>query len=161
MCVTFNKCSTCCWLESLSSGSLSNTWKIHFQATSNCIVQMTCSVWNCFAIIPNQPYYHTPSTFFGLAFPWVVDTQFIKQVKCVMVLTHTGNFIHNSLELAQLKVSIGTPTLESSYDDYRCLLTFCWIKVLWKNLWLHKVLWNPDQILPNSNMKGIPSLWNI
>jgi hypothetical protein len=78
-----------------------------------------------------------------------------------MVTTHTGNFIHNSLELTQLKVSIGTPILESSYDDYRYLLMFCWIKVLWKNLWLHKVFWNPDQILPNSNVKGIPSLWNI
>ena len=28
-----------------------------------------------------KPYCHAPSTFFGLAFPWVVDTQFMEQVK--------------------------------------------------------------------------------
>jgi hypothetical protein len=51
----------------------------------------------------------------------VVDTQFIEQVKWVLVhgavMTHTGQFFCTSLELAQLEVGIGIPILESSYDD--------------------------------------------
>ena len=71
------------------------------------------------------------------------------------VPTHTGQFFHVSLEQAQLKVGISTPILESSYDDYGCLLTFCWIKVLWECLWIYKVtLHNPDQILPKLQWEG-------
>ena len=106
-----------------------------------------------------KPFCHAPSAFFGLAFPQVVNTQFTEQVKWVLVhgalLTHTGQFFCVSLEQAQLEVYIGTPILESSYDDYGCLLTFCWIKVLWECLWIHKVtLCNPDQILPKLQQEG-------
>jgi hypothetical protein len=90
----------------------------------------------------------------------VVDTQFIEQVKQVLVhgavMTHTGQFFHTSLELAQLEVRICTPILEASYNNFGCLLTFCWIKVLWENLWwIHKVsLHDPDQILPKLQREG-------
>jgi hypothetical protein len=73
---------------------------------------------------------------------------------CV-VMTHTGHFFCTLLKLAQLEVGLGTPILESSYDDFKCLLTFCWIKILWENLWIHKVsLQDPDQILPKVQLDG-------
>jgi hypothetical protein len=89
----------------------------------------------------------------------VVETQFIEQVKQVLVhgavMTHTGKFFCTSFELAQLEVGIGTPILESSYNDFWGLLTFCWIKVLWENLWIHKVSFrDPEQILPKLQREG-------
>jgi hypothetical protein len=72
-------------------------------------------------------YHHAPFTFFGLTLPQVIDTQFIEQVKRVLVHgalpTHTGNYFNISLEQAQLE--IGSKILESNYDDYGFLLTFC------------------------------------
>jgi len=104
-------------------------------------------------------YRHAPLTFFGLTLPTVIDTQFIEQVKKVLVHgalpTHTGRYFNISLEQAQLEVGIGTPILEASYDDYGFLLTFCWVKVLWEFLWLHRVtLYNPEQILPKLQRQG-------
>jgi hypothetical protein len=73
--------------------------------------------------------------------PQVTDTQFIEQVKRVLVHgalpTHTGIYFNISLEQAQLEVGIGSPLLEANYDDYGFLLTFCWVKVLWQFLSMH------------------------
>jgi hypothetical protein len=86
-------------------------------------------------------YRHAPFTFFGLTLPQVMDTQFIEQVKLVLVHgalpTHTSIYFNISLEQAQLEVGIGSPLLEANYDDYGFLLTFCWVKVLWQCLWMH------------------------
>jgi hypothetical protein len=86
-------------------------------------------------------YRHAPFTFFGLTLPQVTDTQFIEQVKRVLVHralpTHTSIYFNISLEQAQLEVGIGSPLLEANYDDYGFLLTFCWVKVLWQFLWMH------------------------
>jgi hypothetical protein len=104
-------------------------------------------------------YRHAPFTFFGLTLPRVIETQFIEQVKRVLVHgalpTHTGNYFNTSLEQAQLKIGIGSPILESNYHDYGFLLTYCWVKVLWEFLWKHDVkLHNPDQVLPNRQRQG-------
>jgi hypothetical protein len=98
-------------------------------------------------------YQHAPFTFFGLTLPQATDTQFIEQVKRVLVHgalpTHTGIYFNISLEQAKLEVGIGSPLLEANYDDYGFLLIFCWVKVLWQFLWMHQVkLCNPDQVLP-------------
>jgi hypothetical protein len=83
-------------------------------------------------------YQHAPFTFFGLTLPEVMDTQFIEQVKRVLVHgalpTHTSSYFNISLEQAQLEVGIGSPLLEANYNDYGFLLTFCWVKVLWQFL---------------------------
>jgi hypothetical protein len=104
-------------------------------------------------------YRHAPFTFFGLMLPRVMDTQFIEQVKRVLVHgalpTHTGSYFNISLEQAQLEVGIGSPLLEANYDDYGFLLTFCWVKVLWQFLWMHRVkLHNSDQVLPKLQRQG-------
>jgi hypothetical protein len=104
-------------------------------------------------------YRHAPFTFFGLTLPQVTDTQFIEQVKRVLVHgalpTHTGIYFNISLEQAQLEVGIGSPLLEANYDDYGFLLTFCWVKVLWQFLWMHQVkLCNLDQVLPKLQQQG-------
>jgi hypothetical protein len=104
-------------------------------------------------------YRHAPFTFFGLMLPRVIDMQCIEQVKRVLVHvalpTHTGNYFNISLEQAQLEIGIGSPILESNYDDYGFLLTFCWVKVLWEFLWKHDVkLHNPDQVLPKPQRQG-------
>ncbi len=104
-------------------------------------------------------YQHAPFMFFGLNLPRVMDTQFIKQVKRVLVHgalpTHTGRYFNISLEQAQLEVGIGSPLLEASYDDYGFLLTPCWVKLLWEFLWMHNVmLCNLDQILPKLQRQG-------
>jgi hypothetical protein len=68
-----------------------------------------------------------------------------------------GNFLNISLEQAQLEVGISTPILEASYYDYGFLLTFCWIKVLWKQLWDYDiVLHQPEakEVLPKLQHKG-------
>jgi hypothetical protein len=88
-----------------------------------------------------------------------MDTQFIEQVKCVLVHgalpTHTGSYFNISLEQAQLEVGISSPLLEANYDDYGFLLTFCWVKVLWQFLWMHWVkLHNSDQVLPKLQRQG-------
>jgi hypothetical protein len=88
-----------------------------------------------------------------------MDTQFIEQVKRVLVHgalpTHTGSYFNISLEQAQLEVRIGSPLLEANYDDYGFLLTFCWVKVLWQFLWMHRVtLHNSDQVLPKLQRQG-------
>jgi hypothetical protein len=98
-------------------------------------------------------YCHAPLTFFSLTLPQVIDMQFIEQVKRAMVhgalQTHTGKYFNISLEQAQLEVGIGTPIFEASYKNYRFLLMFCWVKVLWQFLWMHHItLRNPNQVLP-------------
>jgi hypothetical protein len=104
-------------------------------------------------------YQHAPSTFFGLSLLQVMDTQFIEQVKRVLVHgavpSHTSRYFNISLEQAQLKVGIGTPLLEASYNDFGFLLTYCWVKLMWEFLWMHKVhLRNLDQILPKLESQG-------
>jgi hypothetical protein len=91
--------------------------------------------------------------------PQSANTQFIEQVKQVLVQgalqTHTGRYFNISLEQAQLKVGIGTPILEASYDDYRFLLTFSWVRLLWQFLWVHSItLHNPEQVLPKLQWEG-------
>jgi hypothetical protein len=61
------------------------------------------------------------------------------------------------LEQAQLEVGIGTPILEADYEQYGFLLTFCWIKVLWKRLWEYDiVLHQPEaeKVLPKLQREG-------
>jgi hypothetical protein len=104
-------------------------------------------------------YRHAPFTFFGLSLPRVIDTQFIEQVKRVLVQgalpTTTGRFYNISFEQAQLEIGIDTPILQANYDDFGFLLTYCWVKVLWEQLWNHNVsLQNPDQVLPKLQREG-------
>jgi hypothetical protein len=75
-----------------------------------------------------------------LSHPLAIDTEFVGQVKAIFthgaIPTHMGNFLNISLEQAQLELGISIlMILEASYKDYGFLLTFCWIKVLWKQLW--------------------------
>jgi hypothetical protein len=93
-----------------------------------------------------------PMLFFGIALPHCIDTQFIGQVKKVLVHgaipSHTGRLFNISLEQAQMEIGIGTPILEASFDDYSHLLTFCWVKILWEHLWQHTIsLRCPEQVI--------------
>jgi hypothetical protein len=112
---------------------------------------------------------HAPNAFFGIALPCCIDTQFIGQVKKVLVHgaipSHTGRLFNISLEQAQMEIGIGTPILEASFDDYGHLLTICWVKILWEYLWQHTIsLQCPEQVLNrfcrNCNEKGIFLSWN-
>jgi hypothetical protein len=82
---------------------------------------------------------HAPNAFFGIALPHCINTQFIGQVKKVLVHgaipSHTGQLFNISLEQAQMEIGIGTPILEASFEDYGHRLTFCWVKILWEHLW--------------------------
>jgi hypothetical protein len=106
-------------------------------------------------------YRHAPYAFFGLSIPRAIDTEFLGQIKSMLthgaILTHTGRFLNISLEQAQLEVGIGTPILEADYEQYGFLLTFCWIKVLWKRLWEYDiVLHQPEaeKVLPKLQREG-------
>jgi hypothetical protein len=67
----------------------------------------------------------------------------------------TGRFFNISLEQAQLEIGIDTPIFQANYDDYGFLLTYCWVKVLWEQLWIHNIiLLNPDQVLPKLQREG-------
>ena len=107
------------------------------------------------------PYRHAPYAFFGLSLPRAIDTEFLGQIKSMLthgaIPTHTGRFLNISLEQAQLEVGIGTPILEADYEQYGFLLTFCWIKVLWKRLWEYDiVLHQPEaeKVLPKLQREG-------
>jgi hypothetical protein len=107
------------------------------------------------------PYRHAPYAFFGLSLPRAIDTEFLGQIKSMLthgaIPTHTGRFLNISLEQAQLEVGIGTPMLEADYEQYGFLLTFCWIKVLWKRLWEYDiVLRHPEaeKVLPKLKREG-------
>jgi hypothetical protein len=85
-------------------------------------------------------FQHAPNTFFDLALPQAIDDQFIGQVKKLLrhgaIPSHTGRLCNISLEQAHMEVGISTgPILEAIFEDYRHLLTFCWIKILWEHLW--------------------------
>jgi hypothetical protein len=86
-------------------------------------------------------YRHAPASLQGLGFPLIYLEQAIGQLR--QVLTHgainttTGQLLCISLEQTQLKVGIGTPFLEASFDTYGFLLTNCWwkfaLEFTWKN----------------------------
>jgi hypothetical protein len=110
------------------------------------------------------PYRHAPYAFFGLSLPRAINTEFLGQIKSMLthgaIPTHTGRFLNISLEQAQLKVWIWIPILEADYEQYFFLLTFCWIKVLWKRLWEYDiVLCQPEakRFYQNCSAKEISS----
>jgi hypothetical protein len=118
----------------------------------------TYSFWWCNRIFLCV-FQHAPNAFFGIALPRCIDTQFIGQVKKVLVHgaipSHTGRLFNISLEQAQMEIGISTPILEATFEDYGHLLTFCWAKILWEHLWRHKIsLRCPDQVLPRLQRKG-------
>jgi hypothetical protein len=100
--------------------------------------------------------------FFGLSLPWAIDMELVGQVKAMLthgaVPTHMGNFLNISLkQQAQIEVGIGIPILEASNKDYGFLLTFCWIKVLWKWLWeCNIIVHQPEakKVLPKLQQEG-------
>jgi hypothetical protein len=70
---------------------------------------------------------------------------------------HTGTFLNTTLEQAQLEVEICTPLMEADYDKFGFLLTDCWLKVLWKQLWEHDIiLQQPERepFLPKLQREG-------
>jgi hypothetical protein len=78
---------------------------------------------------------HAPNAFFGVALPHSIDTQFIGQVKKVLIHgvipSQTGQLYNISLEQVQMEIGISTLILEASFEDCGHLLTFCWVKILW------------------------------
>jgi hypothetical protein len=52
-----------------------------------------------------------------------------------------------------MEVGISSPIQEASFEDYRHLLTFCWIKILWEHLW-KILLCNSEQVLPKLQREG-------
>jgi hypothetical protein len=108
---------------------------------------------------------HAPNAFFGIALPRCIDTQFIGQVKKVLVHgaipSHTGRLFNISLKQAQMEIGIVTPIFVASFDDYGHLLTFCWVKILWEFLWQHTIsLRCPEQVLPKLQREGDFLSWN-
>jgi hypothetical protein len=102
---------------------------------------------------------HAPNAFFGIALSRCIDAQFIGQVKKVLVHgaipSYTGRLFNISLEQVQMKIGIGTPILEASFEDYGHLLIFCWVKILREHLQRHKIsLRCPDQVLPKLQREG-------
>jgi hypothetical protein len=108
---------------------------------------------------PTVLYEHAPFMFFGLDLPQVIDTQFIKQVKKVLVhgvvLTPTRVYFRVSLEHTHLEIGIGTPIWKPVSMIMVSYLHSVGLRFFWKFLWNHAVtLHNPDQFLPPLQREG-------
>jgi hypothetical protein len=75
--------------------------------------------------------------------------QFLPILAICEISIAAGTSVQYPLQQAQMEVAISTPLLESSFKNYRHMLTFCWIKILWKYLWKNNIsLQNSEQVLP-------------